>query len=136
MIECKERELLEQKYLKKEIPLFRIGDTIAVYTRILEGEKERLQMFSGVVIARKGKGLSETFSLYRVSYGSGMERVFMLHSPLIARIEVLKSGRVRKAKLYYLRGKFGKASKVKESLGAARVDQHSDTSHQEEQPSS
>jgi large subunit ribosomal protein L19 len=81
-----------------------------------EKEKERLQMFSGIVIARKGSGLSETFSLYRVSYGSGMERVFMLHSPSIARIEVIKPGKVRKAKLYYLRGRFGKASKVKELL--------------------
>jgi len=116
MIECKEIEQLEQHSLKKDIPSFKVGDTLAVYTRIIEGDKERLQMFVGTVIARRGKGLSETFALYRVSYGSGMERVFMLHSPLIAKFEVVKTGRVRRAKLYYLRGKFGKASKVKERV--------------------
>lgn len=119
MIECKEIQQLENEQLKKSVPAFKVGDTVTIHTRIVEGEKERLQMFTGVVIARKGRGLSETFSLYRVSYGSGMERVFMLHSPFIAKIEVTKLGKVRKAKLYYLRGRSGKATKVKELIGAA-----------------
>jgi large subunit ribosomal protein L19 len=117
MIECVEIQELEKRHLKKDVPSFKIGDTVAVSMRIIEGEKERVQLFTGVVIARKGRGLSETFSLYRVSYGSGMERLYMLHSPLISKIEVVKPGKVRKAKLYYLRGKFGKASKVKEAEG-------------------
>jgi len=113
-------EEIESEQLKKDIPSFRIGDTVTVHTRIVEGEKERIQMFTGTVIARKGKGLSETFSLYRVSYGAGMERVFMIHSPRIAKIEIVRSGKVRKAKLYYLRGASGKASKVKEQLGTSK----------------
>lgn len=117
MIQCKEIQELEAEHLKASVPEFRVGDTINVYTKIIEGEKERIQMFSGTVIARKGSGLSETFSLYRVSYGAGMERVFMLHSPRIAKIEIAKRGRVRRAKLYYLRGASGKAAKVKELLG-------------------
>jgi len=108
---------LEAEVLKKDLPVFRIGDTLAVHTRIIEGEKERLQLFTGTVIARRGSGLSETVALYRVSYGSGMERVFLLHSPRIAKIEVVKSGKVRRSKLYDLRGAFGKAAKVKEQIG-------------------
>ena len=128
MNENKDIQALERPHLKQNLPFFRVGDTIAVYLRIVEGEKERLQTFSGIVIARKGGGLSETFSLYRVSYGSGMERVFPLHSPQIARIEVLKSGRVRKAKLYYLRGRFGKASKVKELIGSGQIEREANDS--------
>lgn len=108
---------LESEQLKKDIPNFRIGDTIRVHTRIIEGEKERIQIFTGTVIARKGSGLSETFSLYRVAYGEGMERVFPLHSPRIAKLEIVKEGQVRRAKLYYLRGTSGKASKVKGRVG-------------------
>ena len=104
---------LEKTQMKKEIPAFRIGDTVRVHTRIIEGEKERIQIFTGTVIARKGSGLSETFSVHRVAYGEGMERVFPLHSPRIAKIEVAKEGHVRRGKLYYLRGTAGKASKVK-----------------------
>jgi large subunit ribosomal protein L19 len=111
---------LEKKQLKKQVPLFRIGDTVRVHTRIIEGEKERVQIFTGTVIARKGSGLSETFSVHRVAYGEGMERVFPLHSPRIAKIEVVKEGDVRRAKLYYLRGTSGKASKVKGRIGVAR----------------
>lgn len=107
-------EEIENQQLKKEIPQFNVGDTLKVYLRIIEGDKERLQLFSGTVIARKGCGISETFSIYRVAYGAGMERVFCLHSPRIAKIEVARSGKVRRAKLYYLRGVSGKASKVKE----------------------
>jgi large subunit ribosomal protein L19 len=91
-----------------------------VHTRIIEGDKERIQAFTGTVIAKKGCGLSETFSLHRVAYGEGMERVFMLHSPRIAKIEVMKEGHVRRSKLYYLRGTSGKASKVKGRFTARR----------------
>lgn len=110
---------IEAQQLKKDLPVFHIGDTINVHTRIIEGEKERVQIFTGTVIARRGSGLSETLAMYRVSYGAGMERVFLLHSPRIAKIEVVKSGKVRKAKLYYLRGATGKAAKIKEQIGGA-----------------
>jgi len=108
---------LESKQLKKDIQEFRIGDTIRVHIRIIEGEKERIQVFTGTVIARKGSGLSETFSVHRVAYGEGMERVFLLHSPRISKIELVKEGDIRRAKLYYLRGSSGKASKVKGKIG-------------------
>jgi len=111
---------LESKYLKSDIPDFRVGDTIRVHIRIIEGEKERVQVFMGTVIARTGTGLSETFSLHRVAYGEGMERVFPLHSPRISKIEVVKEGKVRRAKLYYLRGTSGKKSKVKGRVVARR----------------
>jgi large subunit ribosomal protein L19 len=110
---------IEGGLLKKDLPAFHIGDTLCIHTRIIEGEKERIQMFTGTVIARRGSGLSETVALYRVSYGAGMERVFLIHSPRIAKVEVTKSGKVRKAKLYHLRGSSGKASKVKEHIGGA-----------------
>lgn len=108
---------LENKQLKDNITPFRIGDSVRVHTRIIEGEKERIQVFTGTVIARKGAGTSETFSVHRVAYGEGMERVFLLHSPRIAKIEVIKEGHVRRSKLYYLRGTSGKASKVKARIG-------------------
>jgi large subunit ribosomal protein L19 len=120
MIQCKEIQELEAEHLKTSVPDFRVGDTVNVFTKIVEGEKERIQMFAGIVIARKGSGLSETFSLYRVSYGAGMERVFMLHSPRITKIEVVKRGKARRAKLYDLRGASGKAAKIKEDLSGAR----------------
>jgi large subunit ribosomal protein L19 len=116
MKQCELIQSIEKEQLKSDLPHFKVGDTISVHTRIIEGEKERIQVFTGTVIGRKGKGLSATVSLYRVSYGSGMERVFLLHSPRIAKIETIKSGKVRKAKLYYLRGVSGKAAKVKEQL--------------------
>lgn len=109
---------LEQVYLKPEVPVFNIGDTVRVNTRIIEGEKERLQAFSGTVVAKKGTGLSETFTIYRNAYGSSMDRVFLLHSPRIASIEVVRPGKVRRAKLYYLRGKSGKGAKVREQYVA------------------
>lgn len=104
---------LEKTQMKKNPGDFRVGDTIRVHTRVIEGEKERIQIFDGTVIARKGTGISETFTVHRVKYGEGMERVFPLHSPRIAKIEVVKAGHVRRAKLYYLRGTSGKAAKVK-----------------------
>src|SRR3989304_4747970 len=120
MNQCKVIQEIESKQLKKNVPNFRVGDTVNVHTRIIEGEKERLQLFTGTVIARKGSGISETFSLYRFSYGAGIERVFLIHSPRIAKIEVVKTGKVRKSKLYYLRGSSGKRSKVKEHIGTVK----------------
>src|ERR1700722_4400722 len=114
-------QAVESEQLKKDIPVFRVGDTINIHMRIAEGEKERIQLFSGTVIAKRGSGLSETVALYRFSYGAGMERVFMLHSPRISKIEVMKTGKVRKSKLYYLRGTSGKASKVKEQMGPLKA---------------
>lgn len=111
---------IENEQLKKDIPAFQVGDTIKIHIRIIEGEKERTQIFTGTVIARKGSGISETFSVYRVAYGTGAERIFSLHSPRIAKIEVVRQGKVRRAKLYYLRGTAGKASKVKEKIGGKR----------------
>lgn len=110
----------EASQLKQEVANFDVGDTIRVFTRIVEGEKERIQVFQGTCIAKKGSGLSETFSLHRISYGEGMERVFYLHSPRISNIEVVKKGDVRRAKLYYLRGASGKAAKVQEKVGSKR----------------
>ena len=126
---------LEQEQLKSNVTDFRIGDTVRVHTRIIEGQKERVQVFTGTVIARKGTGLSETFSVHRVAYGEGMERVFLVHSPRIAKIEVIKEGHVRRSKLYYLRGTSGKKSKVKGRLGARRKAAESpDNTVQEEIP--
>jgi large subunit ribosomal protein L19 len=131
MKQNKVMQQIEHAHLKRDIPAFRIGDTLSIHTRIIEGEKERIQMFTGTVIARRGKGLSETVALYRVSYGAGMERVFLLHSPRIAKIEIVKSGKVRKSKLYYLRGTSGKAAKVKEQIGGnANAEEETVTSDQ------
>ncbi|MES2272946.1 MAG: 50S ribosomal protein L19 [Chlamydiota bacterium] len=112
-------EEVETQYMKKDVTPFNIGDTIRVSTRITEGEKERLQAFIGTVIAKKGMGLSETFTLYRNAYGSSMDRVFLLHSPRISAIEVIRPGKVRRAKLYYLQGRSGKAAKVREQYVAS-----------------
>lgn len=109
---------IEAGQLKTSIPAFRVGDTISVHTRIVEGEKERVQVFTGTVIARKGASLSETFSLYRISYGSAMEKVFMVHSPRITKIELVKNGKVRRSKIYYIRGAFGKKAKIQERIRA------------------
>ena len=109
-------EQVEAQQLKKRVS-FKIGDTIKVHTKIIEGEKERTQIFTGVVIARKKGGLSETFSVYRNAYGCNMERVFLLHSPRISKLEVIRSGKVRRSKLYYLRGESGKKAKLKEKIG-------------------
>lgn len=114
-------EKIEEKQLKKAIPHFRVGDTVSVSTRIIEGDKERTQVYTGTVIARKGSGLSETFSVHRVAYGEGMERVFLLNSPRIASIKVMKEGDVRRSKLYYLRGTSGKKAKIKGRTTARRI---------------
>ncbi len=99
---------------KKEIPQFNIGDTVSVSMKIKEGEKERIQVYTGIVIGRQGGGIRETFSVRKISYGIGVEKVFPIHSPLIDNVKVVKQGVVRRAKLYYLRDKKGKAAKVKE----------------------
>jgi large subunit ribosomal protein L19 len=107
-------KIVEEGYKKKEVPPFNIGDTVRVTMRVKEGDKERLQSFEGVVIARRGSGLRETFTVRKISYGIGVEKIFPLHSPLIEEIRVVKRGDVRRAKLYYIRHKKGKAAKIKE----------------------
>lgn len=106
--------LVEQSSLKTEVPVFNVGDTVDVHTRILEGAKERIQIFNGVVIAKSGSGSRETFTVRRIVQGEGVERKFPLHSPKIATIEVKRSGVVRRAKLYFLRDRIGKAVKLRE----------------------
>ncbi len=105
---------LEKEYMKSEVPEFSVGDTVRVYVKVVEGNRERLQAYEGIAIARKHGGLNETFTVRRVSFGVGIERTFPLHSPRIDRIEVVKKGRVRRAKLYYLRNLSGKAAKIVE----------------------
>ena len=105
---------IEKKQLKEKVTDFKIGDTVKVYTKIVEGTTERIQMFSGIVIARNGSDIRETFTVRRVSFGYGVERVFPLHSPRLDHIEVIRRGKVRRAKLYYLRERSGKAAKVKD----------------------
>ena len=110
-------ELVEQSSLKTDVPEFAIGDTVDVHTRILEGEKERIQIFNGVVIARSGAGSREMFTVRRIVQGEGVERKFPLHSPKIAKIEVKRSGVVRRAKLYFLRDRVGKAVRLRQRRG-------------------
>ncbi len=108
---------IEQEQMKKDLPDFRPGDTVKVHTRVIEGDKERIQIFSGIVIDRAGRGLGQAFTVRRISYGEGVERVFMLHSPRVAKIEVEKYGLVRRARLNYLRKRVGKeAVTVKERI--------------------
>jgi large subunit ribosomal protein L19 len=110
-------ELVEKSVLKTDVPEFAIGDTVDVHTRILEGEKERIQIFNGVVIARSGSGSREMFTVRRIVQGEGVERKFPLHSPKIAKIEVKRSGVVRRAKLYFLRDRVGKAVRLRQKRG-------------------
>ncbi|WP_296874871.1 50S ribosomal protein L19 [Thomasclavelia sp.] len=107
-------EQITKKQLRSDIPHFKPGDTLKVYVKIKEGDKFRIQLFEGVCIARKGSGISETFTVRKISYQVGVERIFPLHSPIIDRIEVAKIGKVRRAKLNYLRGLSGKAARIKE----------------------
>ena len=107
-------EVLEQEQLRSDIPDFRAGDTVKVYVKVVEGSRERVQMFEGVVLARSGGGVRKTFTVRRVSYGVGVERTFPLHSPRIEKIEVARRGIVRRAKLYYLRNLTGKAARIRE----------------------
>jgi large subunit ribosomal protein L19 len=105
---------ITKKQLRKDVPDFKPGDTLKVYVTITEGDKSRIQLFEGVCIARKGSGIGETFTVRKISYGVGVERIFPIHSPIIDRIEVAKIGKVRRAKLHYLRGLSGKAARIKE----------------------
>lgn len=105
---------IENSYLRSDLPEFRSGDTLKVHVRVREGEKERIQIFQGVVISRKGSGTNESFTVRKMSGGMGVERIFPLHSPILDRIEVLRRGRVRRAKLYYLRNLRGKAARIEE----------------------
>ncbi|MDQ7819850.1 MAG: 50S ribosomal protein L19 [Armatimonadota bacterium] len=107
--------VVERPQRKEGLPEFSPGDTVRVHFKVVEGGRERVQVFEGVVIARKGGGLRETFTVRRISHGVGVERTFPLHSPRIERIEVVRKGKVRQAKLYYLRGKVGREARVKES---------------------
>ena len=109
-------KIIAEGSMKKERPSFSIGDTVRVGVRIREGKTERVQMFEGTVIAIKGSGISKTFTVRRVSYGVGVERVFPLHSANVDSVEVIRKGKVRRAKLYYLRDRVGKAAKVKEDI--------------------
>ncbi len=105
---------LEQEGLRTDLPAFNIGDTVKVFVKVKEGNKERLQAFEGTVIAKKNGSIRETFTVRRISYGVGVERTFPMHSPKIDHIDVIRQGKVRRAKLYYLRGRSGKAAKVKQ----------------------
>lgn len=106
--------VIEREHLKSKIPAFSPGDTVRVHLKVVEGGRERVQAFEGVVIGRKSGGLRETFTVRRISHGVGVERTFPLHSPRIERIDVVRKGKVRRAKLYYLRGKVGREARVKE----------------------
>jgi len=111
-------DLVDQASLRTDVPSFAPGDTLKVHVRVVEGQKQRIQVFQGVVIGRSGSGVRETFTVRKVSYGVGVERTFPLHTPTIAKIEVVTRGDVRRAKLYYLRDRIGKAAKVKEKREA------------------
>lgn len=113
--------VVEERYLR-EVPSFRPGDTVRVYVKVVEGDKERLQPYEGIVIGRSGKGARETFIVRKISFGVGVERIFPVHSPSLGKIEVLKRGDVNRAKLYYLRGKKGKHAKVKEKARETQKD--------------
>lgn len=109
-------KIITEGQMKEDAPVTHVGDTVKVHVKIREGERERIQIFEGTVIAKKGSGVSETFTVRRVSYGVGVERVFPVHSPNVAKVELVRSGKVRRSKLYYLRDRVGKAAKVKEQL--------------------
>ena len=109
-------EAIEKDYMKAEVPVFAVGDTVKVMVKVVEGKNERLQAFEGVVIAKKNGGVRETFTVRRVSFGIGIERTFQVHSPRIDKITVIRHGKVRRAKLYYLSERSGKAAKLKETV--------------------
>ena len=109
-------KLIAGDSVKESVPAFSVGDTVRVDVKIREGDRERIQAFEGTVIAKKGSGVAETFTVRRVSYGVGVERVFPLHSPNVAAVKIIRNGKVRRSKLYYLRDRVGKASKVKELI--------------------
>ena len=110
-------KLISDSSPKAEVPVINVGSTVRVHVKIREGERERIQVFEGTIIAVKGSGVSSTFTVRRVSYGVGVERVFPVHSPNVAKVEVVRNGKVRRSKLYYLRDRVGKSAKVKEKIG-------------------
>ncbi len=109
-------KLISESSMKSEIPAFEVGDTVKVHVRIKEGQKYRIQVFEGTVIAKRHGGIQETFTVRRVAHGCGIERVFPVHSPVVDKVEVVRHGKVRRSKLYYLRDRVGKAAKVKENI--------------------
>ena len=109
---------IEHEQLKNKIPVLKVGDTVKVHQRIKEGNRERIQVFEGIVIKKQGGGVNETFTVRKISYGVGVEKTFLIHSPLVEKVEVVRVGKARRAKLYYLRERTGKASKTKEMVGA------------------
>ena len=110
-------KLISDASLKAEVPEINVGSTVRVHVKIREGERERIQVFEGTIIAKKGSGISSTFTVRRVAYGCGVERVFPVHSPNVAKVELVRNGKVRRSKLYYLRDRVGKSAKVKEKIG-------------------
>ncbi len=102
--------------LKKEVPVIHIGDTVRIHNKIKEGTRERIQLFEGVVISKKNGGISETFTVRRIAYGVGVEKTFPIHSPNVVKVDLIRSGKVRRAKLYYVRDRVGKAAKIKENI--------------------
>src|ERR1041385_4833072 len=116
-------EAVEQSSLKKDVPQFSVGDTVDVATRIIEGDKERIQVFSGTVIMRKGRGINETFTVRRIVNNEGVERIFPLHSPFISKVTVKRSGESRRAKLFYLRDRVGKSVRLSEKRKGARKEE-------------
>ena len=107
---------LTNEQLKENVPTLNVGDTVRIHNKIKEGTRERIQLFEGTIIAKNGGGISETFTVRRVSYGCGIEKTFPVHSPNVVKVDIIRSGKVRRAKLYYLRDRVGKASKVKEKV--------------------
>ena len=109
---------IEHEQLKSKVPILKIGDTVKVHVRVKEGNRERIQVFEGIIIKKQGGGVNETFTVRRISYGVGVEKTFLLHSPTVEKIEIIRVGKARRAKLYYLRDRIGKAAKTKEKVGA------------------
>lgn len=109
---------IEHEQLKNKVPVLSVGNTVKVHVRIKEGNRERIQVFEGIIIKKQGGGLNETFTVRRISYGVGVEKTFLVHSPLVEKVELVRVGKARRAKLFYLRDRVGKASKTKEKLGA------------------
>jgi large subunit ribosomal protein L19 len=125
-------EAVEAPHLKKDVPQFNVGDTVDVHTRIIEGDKERIQVFSGTVIMRKGRGINETFTVRRIVNNEGVERIYPLHSPFIAKVNVKRGARVRRAKLYYLRDRVGKAVRLSEQRKEKHTAAPKETAPQQE----
>ncbi len=109
---------IEHEQLKNKVPVLTVGNTVKVYAKVKEGNRERIQVFEGIIIKKQGGGSNETFTVRKISYGVGVEKTFLVHSPMIEKVEVVRVGKARRAKLYYLRDRIGKASKTKEKLGA------------------